>query len=719
MGTFYPETQAAKQNRGYTMTFTESKWIRVPETRQNHFMLFTTCVQVPDRVSVMRMIITASYHYELYINGSFINRGPVHGDPNWCNYDELTYIIDPDDAELHISIVVRHSSDIYLHYLTPAPAGLRAECTLGTITIKTDTSWRCMTLPMWEDDVLERGWALDYAENYDARLEPGGWSGKIFPSTDTAPWMQAAVVKDADTIWNNYQKRQIPLIRRRFREPVAALAWKASETCAEKAEDIPSVTDTETLTPAGTLECFSVDGINSLLKQANAFTCEFDNEKTGFPFIDLEAPEGTVIEISAAEEKRDGRPLTDRKHWHSSVRYTAGSGRRSFQPFAWDGFRYMHIVIRGTTDGIRFHRIGCTERNVPLVPGHTVSISDPLVKKIFSVCIHTLEISPQEHLVDCPTREQSPAWADSLHVAKSLWKGFGERGYMHWYLEAYIRAPLDEHGQISGRYPTTGRIWLDFTLIPLLGQAFFLKETGRFYKPDETIKKALQLKEWYDRHLNSDGLLEFPFREYFNKGLRNFIDHPGLNDNDAFPHPGIDREGISCGLNTFYCGFVHILACMAAHRGHSSAEALKQEALHLRKIIPETFYDGRLFHDALNGTKLSDGTSWQTNGLAVYYGLANRDRSASIMKNMIDGYESLCRCTPYFHFYFLWALRRAGMENEAVAIIKKEWGPMIRKDTTATWECFHGGVSLSRCHPWSTAPFLFLIDREEFSLPPL
>ncbi len=705
------------------MSFTSSQWIWGSQPRKNHFMLFTRTLSVPEETSLIRIHITASYHYELFINGTFINRGPVHGDPQWCNFDSLTYIPDPADTQLHVSIVVRHSSDLYLHYLTPSPAGLRAEFNMGKTIIGTNSQWRCMTLPMWADNVKKRGWALDYIEDYDARLEPDGWSDRTFEQSDTETWEPAVAVPDAQAIWGNYQLRQVPLLRRRFIEPEGMRAWQVPENGPKEPEDITLQFSEEPHTPIGIIKRFNLADLNKLLSTANAFTLELERQVVGFPLIELDASEGTVIEISTAERLEGERPHLDREHWKTSfsVRYTAREGRQIFQPFAWDGFQYIQITVRGNTHGVTFHRIGCVQRFVPLAARHNVITQDALLDAILDICRNTLEISSQELLVDCPTREQSPAWADSLHIAKSLWKGYGEQGYLNWYLEAYIHAPLDEHGQISGRYPTTGRIWLDFTLIPMLGQLFYQNQTGRYYKPDQTINKALQLKEWYNRERNSDGLLEFPFKEYFKKGLRNFIDHPGLGDDEEghLPYPGIERENISCGLNTFYYIFVRILAHMAALQNHDQAAALRGEALKLEKTILQIFFDGEVFHDAVDNGQLSNGTSWQTNSLAVYAGLTDRDTSTKIMRNMLDGYDRLCRCTPYFHFYFLWALRRAGMEHEAVDVIKKEWGPMIERGSTTTWEHFMDDSVVSLCHPWSTAPFLFLIDPEEFSLPEL
>jgi len=79
------------------------------------------------------------------------------------------------------------------------------------------------------------------------------------------------------------------------------------------------------------------------------------------------------------------------------------------------------------------------------------------------------------------------------------------------------------------------------------------------------------------------------------------------------------------------------------------------------------------------------------------------------MQAMLDGYDRLCRCSPYFHFYFLPALRKAGLHREALTLIAREWGPMIEAGATTTWETFLGDEKDSLCHPWSTAPLLYLM----------
>lgn len=696
--------------------FSPGSWIWIGESRTNHFVAFARHITAAEPTQSLRFRVSASYHYELYVNGEFVNRGPVHGDPQWCHYDEVDFTTAEPEREFRILAVVHHSADTHLHYLTPAPAGFAARVEAAGTVVGTDESWRCITLPMWKEGVPARGWALDYCEDYDARLEPAWWQHKDVPAASLASWGAAAKVADAGEVWGGYQRRMTPYIRRELREPVAVTAWRAPESGVEEIFQISRRADEEPLEQVAAGAAYTgVDAVNGLLRQANGFTLDLGREHSGFHRLVLEAPSGTVVEVSGAELLQDdgsGRPWIFRKNVAYSFRFVCKDGKQELRSFAWSGFRYVHVIIRGSAAKCRFHFLGALGRRADLSYCRNYEPGDERLAAVFTICRHTLEIGSHEHLVDCPTREQTPAFGDGLFAAESIWEGFCEPSFFEWYLEAFIRAPLNEHGLFCGRYPGTVGYWLDFCLIPLLGQRLYRRRTGAYYKPRATMEKALAVKRWYDGNVNDAGLVDFPFREYFEKGFRNFIDHPGLGMHDA-PHPGIDRDGASCPLNTFFYGFVDVLASVAEELGDTARAAeLGRQAERLRTAIRKTFCDGSVFHDAVKDSRLSDGTSWQTNSLAVYLGIAEESERRPIMQAMIDGYDSLCRCTPYFHFYFLPALHMAGMRDEADAVIKREWGRMLDRGATTAWEGFLGDAKDSLCHPFSTPPFLYLLKRD-------
>jgi len=58
--------------------------------------------------------------------------------------------------------------------------------------------------------------------------------------------------------------------------------------------------------------------------------------------------------------------------------------------------------------------------------------------------------------------------------------------------------------------------------------------------------------------------------------------------------------------------------------------------------------------------------------------------------------------SPYFYFFYLEALRRAGRHQTALDVVRESYGKMVDAGATSTWEEFNGYTSLS--HGWSAAP---------------
>ena len=686
--------------------FNSASWVWTSVSRPNQYALFAKTIEV-ETSAPLRIFISASSHYELWIDGQWIARGPIHGDPQWCGYDELS--LTPRAAgPLHIAILVHHA-EAYVHCLLPAPGGLIAAFESGKQSWRTDETWRCFDLEMWSQDVIKRGWALGFGEDYDAKREPSGWDAKVF-DTSGAGWKPVVLVPNSETIWSNFQPRMTPHLKRRLVTAQTFDAWRAPGAGAKELAEVSQTCDEEKLVSLvrnGAMEA-SIDA-----QGANAWTFDLGREYVGFPYLGIEAPAGLIIEVSGAELLRDGRPWIWRKGVSYSSRYHTKQGRQQWTTFGYSGFRYLHVVVRGDAKNVTIHGAGCIERKIPLQPSPellNLRAPDEKLQKIFDLCRTTLEVGVQEHLVDCPTREQAQYWGDGVFIAQSLWKGWGEKSHLEYILACFIHAPFRADGQLSSVYPGSHTVLLDYPLIPLLGQKWYKLQTGGFYRPRETFDKALQLKRWYDAHLNSDGLVDFDFETLRANNIINFIDHPGIGWHD-FPHIGIDRNGASCPLNLFFFGFLRVLAELARDLDDVQLEAINKQAERLGEAIRRTFFDGTVFHDAMKDGVLSEGTSWHANCLAVCFDLVQGDEATRAMSEMLARYSSVCRCSPYFYFFFLPALRRAGLETEALELIKREWQPMIDGGATTAWEGFTGDAKDSLCHPWSTAPFLFLLEQ--------
>lgn len=697
--------------------FLNANWIWTHSNNVHEYVLFRKQIELKGSLKEKLIIlITASYYYELFINGQFVSRGPVYGDSQWCHYDELEYSLSPQSKMIEIVIIVHHSEARIASVLS-APGGLIAEFHIGEYVFGTDNSWQYLDLPMWQRNAPKRGWALGPCESYNAMLEPNGWQKKTFTNDFIKNWQYAEIIENAATVWTNYARRMTPSLERKNVIPKKFKTFRTKNNNTDcEISSLSRIHDSELLEELTDFVNFNIDEVNLALKEANCLSFDFGSESIGHFCFEIEADENAIIEVSGAERLRNGRPWIAPREEQYSIRYICREGKQKYISFLWSGFRYLHFIIRNRAK-VKISYIACTTKAALIKPIVHFNSEDNELQSIFDICMHTLCISAQEHLVDCPSREQLQYWGDAVFIAQSLWHAFGEESYLRWYLECFIHCPLSHNGLISSVYPGDHDGWtlLDYTLIPVIGQQFYKTNKGEFYKPKQFFARAMQLNEWFNKHKNIQGLIDFDLNEYIQKEkIRIFIDHPGIGWHN-FPHPGIDRKGVSCPLNMFYYNFICVLSIIADEIKKEDVHIqLSDEAQRLQDTIIKRFYDGRVFHDAIDNDIISTGTSWQTNALAVCFNLIEGVRAKIAMEYIIENYDKLCRCSPYFYFYLLPAMEKVSMQPQALELIKIEWGNMIKHGATTTWETFSGDERDSLCHPWSTAPILFLLNKSIF-----
>ena len=90
--------------------------------------------------------------------------------------------------------------------------------------------------------------------------------------------------------------------------------------------------------------------------------------------------------------------------------------------------------------------------------------------------------------------------------------------------------------------------------------------------------------------------------------------------------------------------------------------------------------------------------------LAAYAGVAPQERITRSFATLFGSpsTDAIQIGTPYFYFFYLQALRGAGMHHEALVAIRDAYGKMLQAGATTWWEHLSGHASLS--HGWGAAP---------------
>jgi hypothetical protein len=260
----------------------------------------------------------------------------------------------------------------------------------------------------------------------------------------------------------------------------------------------------------------------------------------------------------------------------------------------------------------------------------------------------------------------------------------------------------DADGLVPGVCPAPDDKRSKFTLLPTnLYITRMLKDYFLYSGDKELVKDILPrlttIIEVFSRWMDESGLICPPDKYW------NFFDWSyGLN--------GIDYNGRSTSLlNLFYINALHDLIELSSLTNMKIDEPRYRKLISKARLGVKQFlrYDNRIA-DCLSETGEPGPASQLAHALAFLCGEFTDD--------IVEGISDPSLLVPefYFHLFVLEALSKNGKSEEALARIRKYWGPNIMTGTPTIWEAdihghgkkaFHEAGSL--CHGFATAPIDF------------
>jgi len=447
----------------------------------------------------------------------------------------------------------------------------------------------------------------------------------------------------------------------------------------------------------------------------------FNRLHSGFPFIEIEASGGEVIEVAVAEtlpgEYFGGieQPPRIRKQTFLDCaqvfRYTARPGRQRFEKFEWTGIRYMQLVVRNAPKGIRIRHAGSIYTHYPVENLGAFECSDDFFNRLWEIGRYTALQCTHDAWEDCPGREKRQWLGDGLVHYQIGAAAFGpstqaiDKQFLMQGMESQrpdgllqMFSPGDNH--------RNGIIIPDFCLHWICAIQHYLLHTGDLETIELLFPSVQRVLSWFERQKGANKLL-------VNVPYWHFIEWAN-----------VDRSGESSIINAMLAGATSVAAELAEELGYPrAAQGYREKSAAIAQALNTRHWDARrgAYVDSVDPEtgQQKPRISQQANAAMIYWDIAPVDRWQSMIGRITDTDRLKLTAVPpvvpegedfdeeqdvvlantYFSHFVFSALAKARRFDLALAQMRRTYEPMLATGTTTLWESFDPSASL--CHAFS------------------
>jgi len=432
---------------------------------------------------------------------------------------------------------------------------------------------------------------------------------------------------------------------------------------------------------------------------------DMGQEEAGHVQLDIEAPDGTMLDMGYGEHLDDGRVRSFVGGRSFGARYICREGRQQFTHhfLRWAG-RYLQIHVHA--GAFTLHGLALERREYPLEYRGTLSTGKALHDRLLSVGRRTLHLCMHEHYEDTPWREQALYANDARTQALCGYYAFGETA-----MPAASFTLLGQSLRNDGFLMLTAPGAPGLT-IPSFTFAWMLAVRDHYlYSGDDSLARAFlpQILSMLRAFLaeRKAGLL--PLRQQ--RGVWHFYDwSAGMS--------GYSKEDLERGLDAdapLNCFF--ILALEAAQQmlgwcGEGEDEGLAEAINEIRQAVGERFWDPS--ESVFRTHEQTETLTQLTQALAVLAGAGDAQMRARALDRMARADSDLAEPGLSQSFYTFEALmtRKEKYGAGVLAGIEATWGKMLDAGATTFWETIKGASDFSNagslCHGWSAVPVYVL-----------
>lgn len=695
----------------------------------NHYAHFRRDFELATVPATAPLAITADKAYKLYVNGSYVCRGPARGYQEHWPFDEVDLAPYLRAGHNWLAVEAYTPGISTFQYLHQGWSGLLCAARWGEFSLVSDAKWQMRRSPAHATQTARYSMQIDFQEHVDGRRLDRRWITDATAPADYWGDRMFAHGQNSSNLpfgrppWTTLEPRGIPLLRETLATPTGLFATATGASGADyqtrenvswgwvaEAQDNPtwaaptgiatSVADgwlTFTVPPtgAGRYQAVMLDlgriVVHNLAVRvsgaAGGELLDFQIDQCQRQLPPQYPPPGDACMAAMANRLRLAAGHTEHEFFH----LLAG---RQVTVIARDVTQPLTIAVRVRVAGYPFTMRG------------EFSSSDATLNDIHAACRHTQQICALDAYVDTPWREQAQWWGDARVQAANTFYLDGDARLFARGIRS-IAGQSTSDGLTFGHAPTVAVncILPDFSLTWILTIWDHYWQTGDLTLFNEQWPRIQEVLAYFDSPLarGPHGLLRHDTRFWY------FGDWADLY-----------RGEVPTFLNLWYLHTVRQVAAMLKlvndprgerHWGHVAKVHEKLVRTHLYDRTTRTFIGGL---DAA-GQPASAPPSVHDQVLALMLDLAPPGAPATMMSHFLLPYlreEKQAGAIPssFWCTYLLAEAGRRGCAAEVVDFIRRKWAPMLT--TGSIWEAFawHERCGGSCTHAWSAHPAYHLVN---------
>jgi len=681
-----------------------AQWIWLGEGEDSDVMLTRKEFAFTGEPQRSLCAITASSQYKLYVNGDFVATGPARCAAHHQSYDThdiSEYLVNSENV---IAVEVHYQKN-NVSYMHQSRGGLLCQVDFGETQIISDDSWKVAFDPTWCNQSPGMSYAhMEVVDRRDLRLSIGDWKSVNY---DDATWANARVLKreegwplpqeDEDPghlvpPWTALIPRDSPYLKY-DKVPFQECLQKGYLSDAQTERDWLNLSDIEEIEveKLPVSKPFDLPRVISLSGGDDAPFVLFDlNEvHNACTYLDIEGPEGTVIDFLSVPFLLDGKLFSPLLGSHYVDRIVLSGNKDQWEAQYWKPIRYLAMIVRRTGTGgtsVNIHDIGLRKKTYPFEMKGCLVIPDfPELEQLYHASAATIRVATTDAYTD-NYRERRQYAQTAYYACMGNYHLFGDTALQRRYLIQIAQEQMP-NGIMPAYAPCHGddyMVILDSNCFWLRGLYQYLIYSGDKEPVLRLLPTACKLLDLFDSFSNDDALIDSPPYPYW-------LDHTVL-----------DRRGANLCLNTHYLGgledFVKVLKLLDKNgMAFIDVEKLEARCVKIRQAIQRDFWhdEAELFVDAVIDGEQSAHFSEHCQAMVLALGIASDEQRGRIVEKLLtkDDEDLITRksgmtvVTPAMSYFLHAGLCEAGEVDASMKMLWRRFKHMLEPEHNGTlWE---------------------------------